>query len=280
MAEKWDVVITPKTSFFKNVFPELIKSRNLIHMLVKRDFKTMYKQTVLGPLWLILRPLMSAGIFTLVFSYIAKLSTNGIPDILFYMTGNILWTLFTGILLSCSSTLLSNYGIFSKVYFQRLAVPFATALSRIYVFLIQFAALLVLYICYALKGSAISINLWALATPVFLAELAILAIGIGIIAASVTVKYRDLSILISFGVSLLMYLTPIVYPLSAVPEKFRWLLCLNPVTPIVEAFRYGWFSAGEIMPFYMAVSLSVTLAIFMLGVYLFNRVQKNFVDLI
>ncbi len=278
MEKKWDTVITPKTSFFKNVFPELLKSRNLIYMFVKRDFKTMYKQTVLGPLWLILRPLMSAGIFTLVFSYIAGLSTNGVPDILFYMSGSILWTMFSGILLSCSSVFLSNYHLFSKVYFQRLAVPFSTALSRIFVFLIQLAALLVIYICYAFKGAEISVNLWALITPLLLAETALLAIGLGIICASVTVKYRDLSILVSFGVSLLMYLTPIVYPLSAVPVSFRPLLMLNPITPIVETLRYGWFSTGGVAPVYLGISLVITLVVFMLGVFVFNRAQKNFVD--
>ncbi len=280
MEKKWDTVITPKTSFFKNVFPELLKSRNLIYMLVKRDFKTMYKQTILGPLWLILRPLMSAGIFTLVFSYIAGLSTNGVPDILFYMSGSILWTMFSGILLSCSSVFLSNYSLFSKVYFQRLAAPFSTALSRIFVFLIQFIALLVIYIIYLAGGAEIIPNLWALATPVLLVEVSILAIGIGIICASVTVKYRDLNILISFGVSLLMYLTPIVYPISAVPEKFRTLLMMNPMTPIVETLRYGWFSAGSAPDFYLAVSFVVTVLIFMFGAFVFNRAQKNFVDMI
>ena len=278
MENKWDVEITPKTSFFKNVFPELIKSRNLIYMLVKRDFKTMYKQTVLGPLWLILRPLMSAGIFTLVFSYIAKLSTNNVPDILFYMSGSILWTMFSGILLSCSSVFLSNYHIFSKVYFQRLAVPFSTALSRIFVFFIRLLALLGICGVYILEGAEIVPNLWVLLTPVLLAQTALLAIGIGIICASVTVRYRDLSILVSFGVSLLMYLTPIVYPISQVPESFKGILMLNPMTPVVESLRYGLFSTGELPFFYLLLSLVVTVVIFMLGAFVFNKAQKNFVD--
>ena len=278
--EKWDTVITAKTSFFKNVFPELIKSRNLIYMFVKRDFKTMYKQTVLGPLWLILRPLMSAGIFTLVFSYIAGISTGGVPDVLFYMSGSILWSMFSGILLSCASVFLSNYHLFSKVYFQRLAVPFANALSRIFIFLIQFAALLVIYGVYLAGGAEISPNLWALATPLLLVHTAFLAIGIGIIASSLTVKYRDLSVVISFGVSLLMYLTPVVYPLSAVPRGFVKLLMLNPVAPVVEALRYGWFSTGSASVFYLGVSLLTTAIIFVLGVFVFNRAQRNFTDFI
>ncbi len=280
MAEKWDKVITSKSSFLKDVMPELFKSGNLIYMLVKRDFKTMYKQTFLGPLWIILRPLLSAGIFALVFSYIAGLSTNSVPDILFYMSGSILWSLFSGILLSVSSTFFSNYDIFSKVYFQRMATPVATAISKIMVFLIQFSALLLIYLGYLLKGAAISPNLWAFITPLFLVHISLLAVGLGLIFASVTIKYRDLSVLISFGTSFLMYLTPVVYPICEVPESIRGILLLNPVAPVIEGMRYGLFSTGEVMPFYLVLSLMTSVAIFVFGVCLFNKTQKNFVDLI
>lgn len=239
----------------------------------------MYKQTILGPLWILLSPLLTAGIFTVVFGRIAGVSTDGVPDYLFYMGGSVLWTYFSSCLLSASNTFTGNAGLFGKVYFPRLIMPVSAAISKLIIFFVQFFLFLVLTLRLLPSGD-VRINCWCLATPFLLLQLAFLAMGMGLILASMTAKYRDLQVLVSFGVQLWMYATPIVYPLSEIPDSWRWIALCNPVAPTVECFRYGWLGKGSVSLVHLTFAAGVTMIIFLLGLLLFNHTQRNFTDTI
>ena len=276
--ENWTTIIKPKTGWFDINLKELIQYKDLIVMFVKRDFKTMYKQTILGPLWIIINPLMTTLMFTIVFGNIANIPTDGMPQIVFYMLGTTVWTYFSSCLTKTSSTFTGNAAIFGKVYFPRLVTPISTVISGLINFGVQFLMFLGFMAYFMIKGSPIEPNLWILITPLLLVQLAALALGFGIIISSMTTKYRDLAVLVGFGVQLWMYATPVVYPASQIGGKLKTLMMLNPVSPIVESFRYAFLGSGSIPWNYLGISVMTTLVVLFAGVVLFSRVEKTFMD--
>ena len=278
MNYNWTTIIKPKTGWFDINLKELIQYKDLIVMFVKRDFKTMYKQTILGPLWIIINPLMTTLMFTVVFGNIANISTDGMPQIVFYMLGTTVWTYFSSCLTKTSSTFTGNAAIFGKVYFPRLVTPISTVISGLINFGVQFLMFLGFMAYFMIKGSPIEPNLWILITPLLLVQLAALALGFGIIISSMTTKYRDLAVLVGFGVQLWMYATPVVYPASQIGGKLKTLMMLNPVSPIVESFRYAFLGSGSIPWNYLGISVVTTLVVLFAGVVLFSRVEKTFMD--
>lgn len=276
--ENWTTIIKPKTGWFDINLKELIQYKDLIVMFVKRDFKTLYKQTILGPLWLIINPLLTTIMFTVVFGNIANISTDGMPQIVFYMLGTTVWTYFSSCLTKTASTFTGNAAIFGKVYFPRLVTPISTVISGLINFGVQFLMFLGFMIYFMVKGSPIHPNLWILITPLLLVQLAALALGFGIIISSLTTKYRDLAVLVTFGVQLWMYATPVVYPASQIGGKLKALMMLNPVSPIVESFRYAFLGSGSIPWNYLGISVITTLVVLFAGVVLFSRVEKTFMD--
>ncbi|MEE0914049.1 MAG: ABC transporter permease [Ruminococcus sp.] len=271
-------VISSKRKLFNLNLKELWKYRDLIILFVKRDLKNSYKQTILGPLWIVINPFLSTFVFTVIFGVIANISTDGIPQFLFYMSGNILWSFFSSCLNRSSSTFLSNARMFGKVYFPRLVMPISGILYNSVTFIVQFAMYFILILIYMFSGANIHPNALALLLPILLLQTALLGTAIGLIITSVTTKYRDLNILVSFGVSLWMYLTPVVYPISQVPEKLRTILFLNPVAPIVETLRYAFLGSGTFEPVYLIISMVVTALFLIIGIVVFNQVEKNFID--
>ena len=277
-SQKWTTVIKPKTGWFDINLKELIQYRDLISMFVKRDFKTLYKQTILGPLWIIINPLLTTVMFTVVFGNIANIPTDGVPQLVFYMLGTTVWTYFSSCLTKTSTTFTENAAIFGKVYFPRLVTPISTVISGLINFGVQFLMFLGFMIYFMIKGSPIQPNLWILITPLLLVQLATLALGFGIIISSLTTKYRDLAVLVAFGVQLWMYATPVVYPASQISGNLKTLMMLNPVSPIVESFRYAFLGSGSIPWNYLGISVITTLVVLFAGIVLFSRVEKTFMD--
>ena len=278
MSEKWTTIIKPKTGWFDINLKELFQYKDLITMFVKRDFKTLYKQTILGPLWIIINPLLTTVMYTIVFGNIANISTDGMPQIVFYMLGTTVWTYFSTSLTKTATTFTGNAAIFGKVYFPRLVTPIATVVSGVINFAVQFVMFLCFAIYYYIVGAPIHPNIYILLTPLLLVELAALALGFGIIISSLTTKYRDLAVLVTFGVQLWMYATPVVYPASQLGGKLKTLMMLNPVSPIVEAFRYAFLGSGEMPWIFLGISVVSTFVIMFIGIILFSRVEKTFMD--
>ena len=270
--------IESKNKLFSVDFRELFRYRDLIWLFVKRDLANSYKQTVLGPIWILINPLLSTTVFTVIFGIIAGIPTDGVPPFLFYMSGNVLWGFFSSNLNKGSATFLSNARIFGKVYFPRLVMPIANVIFNFINFALQTVVYIILVVVYALMGTGVHPNLMILLTPLLVLQTALLGMGIGLIMTSVTTKYRDLNVLFSFGVSLLMYITPVVYPISKAPLGLGTLLLLNPVAPIVETHRYAFLGSGDFHWVYWLVSLGVTALILMFGLVIFNKVEKNFID--
>ena len=270
--------VSAKRGLFSLNLKELWKYRDLVILFVKRDLKNVYKQTVLGPLWIVINPFLSTFVFTVIFGIIANISTDGIPQFLFYMSGNILWSYFSNCFNRASSTFLSNARIFGKVYFPRLVMPLSGIIYNSITFLVQFVMFAILVAVYAFTGANVHPNLLVLALPVILIHIAFLGTGTGLIISSLTTKYRDLNVLVSFGLTLWMYLTPVVYPVSQIPESYRWIMLLNPVAPIVETFRFTFLGSGSFEWIYLLISAVVTAVILILGMIVFNQVEKNFID--
>ena len=270
--------VSSKQKWFSVNLKDIWKYRDLIILFVKRDITTNYKQTVLGPLWIIINPLLSTTVFTVIFGVIAGIPTDGTPQFLFYMSGNILWNFFSSCLNRASGTFLGNARLFGKVYFPRLVMPISGILYNLINFMLQTAVYVILVIVYSLIGANVHPNLLIILAPFLVLQTALLGTGMGLIISSITTKYRDLNVLVSFGVSLLMYITPVVYPISRVPENFRWLMLLNPVAPIVETYRCAFLGSGSFEWQFLLISLAVTLALLFWGVIVFNKVEKNFID--
>ena len=270
--------IEAKNKLFSVHFRELFRYRDLIWLFVKRDLVNSYKQTVLGPIWILINPLLSTTVFTVIFGVIAGISTDGVPPFLFYMSGNVLWSFFSSNLNKGSSTFLSNARIFGKVYFPRLVMPIANVIFNFINFALQTVVYIILVVVYALMGTGVHPNLMILLTPLLVLQTALLGMGIGLIVSSITTKYRDLNILVNFGISLLMYITPVVYPISEAPLGLGTVLLLNPVAPIVETYRYAFLGSGAFHWVYWLVSLGVTALILLFGLVIFNKVEKNFID--
>ncbi len=277
MAEKF-TEITPNNSLFNLNLRELFAYKDLIHMYVKRDIVTVYKQTILGPLWFVIQPILTTVMFMFVFGNIAGISTDGIPGPLFYFSGIILWNYFSACLNTTSSTFTTNQAVFGKVYFPRLVVPVSVTISNLIKFLIQLAIFLIIYIVYIIKGTTIVPNAYALLSPILVLMCAGLALGFGIIFSSMTTKYRDLSFLLQFGIQLWMYATPIIYPLSTMPAGKQWIFQLNPMTSIIETFKYGVIGSGVFSWGWLAYSFGFMLILLLLGIMIFNKVEKDFMD--
>lgn len=271
-------VVSAKRGLFNLNLRALWKYRDLVLLFVKRDLKNVYKQTVLGPLWIIINPFLSTFVFTVIFGIIANISTDGIPQFLFYMSGNILWSYFSSCFNRASSTFLSNARIFGKVYFPRLVMPLSGIIYNSITFIVQFVMFVILVAVYAFNGANVHPNILVLALPVLIIQTALLGTGTGLIISSLTTKYRDLNVLVSFGLTLWMYITPIVYPVSQISDNFRWIMLLNPVAPIVETFRYAFLGNGSFEWFFLLISAAVTVVVLIVGMIVFNQVEKNFID--
>lgn len=282
MEKKWTAVIKPKKKVFDLNLKETFKYRDLIWLFVTRDFKTRYKQTILGPLWFVIQPLMASVIHTLVFGNIAGLSTDGVPQFLFYLAGSISWGLFSGALTATSNTFVANAGVFGKVYFPRLTTPIATSITQMFNFLIQFGIFGVCaLVFFFIPGENFTVTWVAALTPVLVIQLAMLGFGFGIIISSLTTKYRDLQVLVGFGVQLWMYITPVVYSSNTIGNGSLYTATMiNPVSPIVELFKYGWLGAGytDKLWLFWGISWATTIAVLFIGIVIFNKIEKNFMD--
>jgi len=252
--------------------------RDLIALFVRRDFVSRYKQTILGPLWFLIQPLFTTIIFTVVFGRIAQLPTDGLPQFLFYMSGNVMWNYFSGCLTGTSTTFTANAHLFGKVYFPRLVTPISIIISDLITFAIQLLFFAGFLVYFTLQGSDVRLTAWALSLPLLILLMAGLGLGLGIIISSLTTKYRDLQNLVGFGVSLLMYVTPVLYPISSIPENWRWIAVINPITPIIETFRAGFLGAGDASWLGLGYSAIFMLVVMFIGVVIFNRVEKTFID--
>jgi lipopolysaccharide transport system permease protein len=278
MEENWTTVIKPKTGWFEINLKELVQYRDLIILFVKRNFAVQYKQTILGPLWFIINPLITTVMYTLVFGTVAGLSTAGVPQFAFYLCSNALWQYFATCLNQTSNTFTGNAGIFGKVYFPRITMPIATVIYSLVNFFVVFIMSLITNIYYYYRGENIIFGLQLLLIPILVFQTAALGLGFGIIVSSLTTKYRDLAILINFGVQLWMYATPVVYDIDQLPEKFQKIIMLNPMSPVICNFRYAMLGCGSLETHYWGISVVTTVVVLMIGVLLFNRVEKTFMD--
>lgn len=276
--QNYQTVIKSKQSIFDLKLGELWRYRDLIGLFVKRNFVSQYKQTILGPLWAIIQPLLTTVMFTVVFGNIAGLAPAGVPSFVFYLCGSVAWGYFAGCLTMTASTFTSNASIMGKVYFPRLVMPITSVCSQLISFGIQFAMFLCFWGYYLIVGSGMAPNLFMLMLPLLILQMAALGLGFGVIISSLTTKYRDLAHLVSFGVQLWMYATPVAYDIGIIPEKYMGLYMLNPVTPIINAFRYAFMGIGEFNLAYYLISWGVTLVVLFCGVLLFNKVEKTFMD--
>ena len=277
--KEWDLIIRPKIGWLDLHLADLWRYRDLTAMFVWRDFVAQYKQTILGPLWHILQPLFTTLIFTVVFGKMAKLPTDGVPPLLFYLAGVTCWLYFADCINRTSVTFISNAAIFGKVYFPRLSVPLSHVISSMMKFAIQLALFLAFLIFYWMQGAPVQPTAAITLTPLLLLLMAGLSLGAGIIVSALTTRYRDLQQLVVFGVQLMMYATPVVYPLSMIGGgSFRWLILANPMTPIVETFRYAYLGSGTFYGIYLCYSAGFTLAVLFIGIVLFNHVERTFMD--
>lgn len=275
---QWSLVLTPKARWFDLGLGELWRYRDLIMLFVRRDFVATYKQTILGPVWFLLQPLFTTIVFSVVFKRIAHISTDGLPVFLFYMCGIVAWSYFADCLIKTSNTFVTNAPIFGKVYFPRLAMPIATVITNLITFSIQFSFFLVFFAIYYFKGAPLHPTWRVLVTPLLLIEMAALGLGVGCLVSSVTTRYRDLAMLVVFGVQLWMYASCVAYPLSQIPREWRWVFVLNPMVPIIEAFRFAFLGSGIIEIWHLAVGCSVAAVIFVAGITMFRRMEKTFAD--
>lgn len=275
---EWTTVISPRGDLLTLDLAELWRYRDLVALFVRRDFVATYKQTVLGPLWFLIQPLLTALVYTVVFGRMARLSTDGIPHVLFYMCGAVLWRYFSECLTKTSTTFSANAGIFGKVYFPRLAVPLSIVLSGLITLGFQFLVFLGLLGCYALGPEAVVPGPLILITPLLVLMLAALGLGLGLTVTALTVKYRDLRYLVSFAVQLFMFATPVIYPLSMVPERWRALAALNPLAPVLEAMRLAWLGSGDFSWARLGVAAAEIAVILLAGCALFSVTEKTFVD--
>ena len=274
----WDLVIEPPKGWFDLHLRDLWRYRDLMMLFVRRDFVASYKQTILGPLWHLIQPLLTTLMFTVVFGRIAGLPTDGVPEFLFYMAGTTIWGYFANCLTRTSGTFIANAGIFGKVYFPRMVVPVSTVISQLIAFAIQFAFFLFFYGLFWVRSAPIHPNWTVALLPLLLLLMAGMGLGFGVIISSMTTKYRDLQVLVGFGVQLWMYATPVIYPLSTMPEKYRWMIVANPMSAIVETFRYGFFGTGTFSWAYLSYSAGFTVILLLAGMAVFNRVERTFMD--
>lgn len=274
---EWTNVISSDHSLFKLNLKEVWDYRDLVYMFVKRDFVSSFKQTILGPLWFFINPIFTTVVYLIVFGNIANLSTDGAPKILFYLAGVTLWNYFSSSLGSTSNVFVGNSNIFGKVYFPRLVMPITIVVSNLMRFGVQFLLFLVVFFYYWYKGE-VTPNWWVLFTPIFILMMSLFALGVGMIFSSLTTKYRDLSMLLTFGISLYMYATPVIYPTSMLSAKIQPYAIYNPLTGIFEGFKYAWMGVGEFNPIMLVYSTIIILILLAIGTVIFNKVEKGFMD--
>ncbi len=276
--ENWSLEIYPKASLFDFRLKEFWAYRELILLFVRRELVPTYKQTILGPLWFILQPLLTTFVYSIVFGAFARIPTDGLPQLLFYMPGIVLWNFFNSSFMKGSGTFLANSHIFGKVYFPRLILPVAGLLSSFVNFLIQFSLLLLIMAGYWIAGTEIHPGAQILILPLLLILVSMYSLGLGLVVSAFTTKYRDLNHFLVFGSQLLMYATPIIYPASIVPDKFRWVSLLNPLSPIFEGFRYSLLGMGQLMTERLMFSFVFSLLLLILGLILFSRAERTSID--
>lgn len=279
--EEWLFEITPKNKFLTLNLREIWQYRDLLMLFVKRDVVTVYKQTILGPLWYLIQPLFTSIIFTVIFNNVAGISTGDVPPFLFNLAGITIWNYFTACLNDTSDTFKKNAAIFGKVYFPRVIMPLSIVISNLLKFGIQFGIFIAFYLFYYFQGANISMNASVLLMPVVIAMMGILGLGLGMIISSLVTKYRDFTFLIGFGVQLLMYVSAVMYPMALLKEKlpnYGWLIDLNPLAYIVETARFMLLSVGEISVIGIVVTFFLTILIFIIGLLVFNRTEKSFID--
>ncbi|ANF50402.1 ABC transporter permease [Chryseobacterium glaciei] len=275
--QKWTETIEANHTLFDLRLKEVWKYKDLIYMFVKRDFISSFKQTILGPIWFFINPILTTFTYLIIFGKIANLSTDGAPPILFYLAGVTIWNYFSGALIGVSNIFTGNAAIFGKVYFPRLVTPISIVISNLMRLAVQFLLFLIVW-AYYLSKESIHPNLWILATPFLVILMALFALGIGMIFSALTTKYKDLVMLLGFGISLFMYATPVIYPVSSLPGYFKTLAYYNPLTGIFECFKYGWLGVGDFSPLMLGISTIIILALLGIGVVIFNKVEKTFMD--
>ncbi len=277
-SENWDLIIQPKSKWYNLQLREILRYKDLLFLFVSRDFVALYKQTILGPLWFFIQPIITTLTFTIIFGNLAHISTDGLPQILFYLCGITLWNYFSDTLTKTADTFSANANLFGKVYFPRMIVPLSVVVSNLIKFGVQFLLFIAIWTFYLIKGNTINPTWALLLVPFLIVLMGFLGLSLGIIISSMTTKYRDLKFLVVFGVQLMMYGSPIVYPLSIVPEKYKWLILANPVTSIIETFKYAFLGVGEFNWMHLGYSFGFTLILFLLGLIIFHRVEKSFMD--
>ena len=278
--KEWDLIIEPKRKLLDLPIREVIRYRDLIVLFIKRDFVTQYKQTILGPLWFVIHPLISTVMYIFVFGNLAKLSTDGIPQILFYYAGTMLWAFFSSCFTDATNIFVTNKDLFGKVYFPRLTVPISNGFGNLTKIAVQFVFLLIFFIYYLVTTDVLKPSLAILAFPLLLVWIAALGTGMGMIISALTTKYRDLRILVTFALNLAMYATPVVYPISQIPKRFSWVLYANPVSVPVELFRVWFYGAGTVTLGEACISIAETILLLFLGLIMFNQNERNFIDVV
>jgi len=278
--ENWSLIITPKRKVFDLQIRELIRYRDLIFLFVKRDFVTQYKQTILGPLWFVINPLISTVMYTFIFGRLANIGTDGIPYTLFYYSGTMLWTFFSGCFLDSSNVFINNADIFGKVYFPRLVAPINYIFSNGIKILVQFVMLSAFFVYHLIIGTPLQPTWFMLFFPLLVIWLAVIGVGAGIIVSSLTTKYRDLRQLVGFTINLFMYASPVVYPLSEIPKRFIWVAYVNPVCAPIELFRAWFFGSASVNRYMILSSLGISVFLVIIGLILFNQNEQNFIDVV
>jgi len=276
--ELWSLEIKPHSNWYDIRLREILSYKDLLFLFVRRDFVSVYKQTILGPIWFFIQPIITALTFTVIFGNLAKVSTDGLPQVLFYMSGITLWNYFSDTLTKTSDTFTANAGVFGKVYFPRMIVPLSVVISNLIKLGVQFLLFFSIWIYFLLQSDKIHPNVYILITPFLIILMGFMGLSFGILISSMTTKYRDLKFLVTFGVQLMMYASPIVYPLSIVPQKYKWIIIANPVTSIIETFKYAFLGVGDFNWVYLAYSLVFTIILFFISLIVFHKVEKSFMD--
>ena len=277
--KEWDLTIEPQNSLFKLNLNDVWRYRDLLEILVKRDFTSFYKQTLLGPLWFFIQPLFTTITFVFIFGNLAGLSTDGLPQPLFYMTGLVAWNYFAECVTKTSTVFKDNANIFGKVYFPRLIMPLSIVASNLLKLAVQFVMLIILFVYFILaQDYSLNLSVYTFLIPLYLIIMAALGLGLGMIISAMTTKYRDLSFLVTFGIQLFMYATPVIYPLSSAPENYRWFIELNPMSNIIEGMRFSVLGTGALSFYSLSYTIVFTCVVLVLGTLIFNKVEKSFVD--
>jgi lipopolysaccharide transport system permease protein len=279
-AISWDRIISPRKSWFNILVGALWNARELIQIFVWRDFVATYKQTALGTLWYLIQPLIISLTYMVIFGFMIGLSTDNLPPLLFYLSGTVIWHYFSSNFAKIANTFIANAQLLRKVYFPRLVVPLSIVLSNLISFGIQFGVFLFFLLVFQLRGFTVHPNSAILLLPLFLLIMGGLGLGCGLIITAITTRYRDFQYLVNFGTQLLLFATPVIYPISAVPERFRWLIWMNPISSIVESFRFAFLGSGSLQWAQLLYSFLFMLAVLLIGLFLFHRVEDTFVDTI